>query len=144
MHWCSFFFLLLLANNIGYKRVWDTSKLLIGHHKLIATCSGWWRCTNSTQMSLFIFLHSTWNSRQNILSTSTFKTLLSCRHQWTLSFWVNLTFLDCYQPKSMSNGLTKTKPRIFYKLNIRVTWLLLTIMQTSVNANFLSKWDIFW
>ena len=46
----------------------------------------------------------------------------------------------------MSNDLTKTKPRLFYKLNIysRVTWLLLTNMQTSVNANFLSKWDFFY
>ena len=28
-------------------------------------------------------------------------------------------------------------------LNSRVTWLLLLSMQTLVNANFLSKWDIF-
>ena len=43
------------------------------------------------------------------------------RPQWTLTFWVNETFLDNYQHNPMSNDLTKTKPRLFYKLNIRVT-----------------------
>ena len=32
-----------------------------------------------------------------------------CRPQWTLTFWVNETFLDNYQQNPMSNDLTKTK-----------------------------------
>ena len=41
-----------------------------------------------------------------------------CRPQWTLTFWVNETFLNNYQQNPMSNDLTKTKPRLFYKLNM--------------------------
>ena len=41
-----------------------------------------------------------------------------CRPQWTLTFWVNETFLDNYQQNPMSNDLTKTKPRLFYELNM--------------------------
>ena len=38
-----------------------------------------------------------------------------CRPQRTLTFWVNETFLDSFQPNPLSNDLTKTKPRLFYK-----------------------------
>ena len=38
----------------------------------------------------------------------------SCILQWTLTFWVNETFLDSYQQKSISNDLTKIEPRLFY------------------------------
>ena len=34
----------------------------------------------------------------------------SCRPQWTLTFWVNETFLDGYQLNPMSNDLTKIEP----------------------------------
>ena len=37
------------------------------------------------------------------------------RPQWTLTFWVNATFWESYQQNPMSNDLTKTKPRLFYK-----------------------------
>ena len=45
-----------------------------------------------------------------------------CRPQWTLTFWVNETFLGTYQQNPMSNDITKTKPRLFYKLNFRILW----------------------
>ena len=45
-----------------------------------------------------------------------------CRPQWTLTFCVNEPFLDSFQQNPMSNDLTKTKPRPFYELTIRVTW----------------------
>ena len=38
-----------------------------------------------------------------------------CRPQWTLTFWVNETFLDTYEQNPMSNDLTKTKSRLSYK-----------------------------
>ena len=44
----------------------------------------------------------------------------------------------------MSNDLTKTKPRLFLQIEyIQQTILIVATMQTSANANFLSKWDFF-
>ena len=37
-----------------------------------------------------------------------------CRPQWTLTFWVNDTFLERNQQNSLSNDLTKTESRLFY------------------------------
>ena len=34
----------------------------------------------------------------------------ACRPQWTLTFWVNVTFLDCFQQNPLSNDLTKMEP----------------------------------
>ena len=47
----------------------------------------------------------------------------SCRLQRTLTFWVNETFLDTYQQKSMPNDLTKTKSRLFYKLKTNINFI---------------------
>ena len=47
----------------------------------------------------------------------------SCRLQWTLTFWQNETFLDSFLHNPMSNDLTKTKPRLFYKYFIKcIKW----------------------
>ena len=43
---------------------------------------------------------------------------LSCRPQWTLTFWVNATFLDCYWQNPMSNDQTKTKPRLKFQFHL--------------------------
>ena len=55
----------------------------------------------------------------------------NCRPQQTLTFWVNETFLGTYQPNSISIDLTKTKPRLFYKLNILIS-LLKTIQKFQI------------
>ena len=34
----------------------------------------------------------------------------ACRPQWTLTFRVNVTFLDCFQQNPLSNDLTKMEP----------------------------------
>ena len=43
-----------------------------------------------------------------------------CRPQWTLTFWVNHTFLESYQQNSLSIDLTKTESRLFYKSMIKL------------------------
>ena len=39
---------------------------------------------------------------------------LNWRPQRTLTFWVNVTFLDSFQRNPISNDLTKIEPRLFY------------------------------
>ena len=57
--------------------------------------------------SLFVIL----GQRYLTYSRVTRITPQACTPQWTLTFWVNLTFLDCYQHNTMSNDLTKTKTK---------------------------------